>query len=68
MQTNTQAIVAAGVALLILVLRNFFPEIAHQLGNLQTPLVDLIVAVLMAYAGLNTATESQVQNAQKVVK
>jgi len=68
MVTSTRAIVAAGVALLILVLRHFFPEVANELGGLEGPLVDFIVAVLAAYAGLYTATYSQIQSAQKAVE
>lgn len=61
MQTNTSAIVSALIALIILVLKNFFPEIATQLDLIQNPLVDLIIAILSAYAGLQTVTRGQIE-------
>ncbi len=67
MQTNTRAIVAAAVALIIILVKNFVPQIAEQLDLIANPLVDIIVILLSAYAGLNTATATQVANAQKVV-
>jgi len=65
MQTNTRAVVSAGIAFLIIIVRTFFPDISEQVGNLETPLVELIVAILLLYAGLNTTTEDQRNNGNK---
>lgn len=67
MQTNTQALISAALALIILLAQTAFPDFATPIGNLQSPLFDLLVAILSAYAGLNTATNSQIQKAQKSV-
>jgi len=64
---NRTAIVSAALALVVLIAQAAFPEFATPIGNLQAPIFDLIVAILSALAGLNTATATQVQNAQKSV-
>lgn len=67
MQTTNSAIVSALLALIILVAQAAFPQFATPIGDLQAPIFNLIIAILSAYAGLNTATASQVQKAQKAV-
>lgn len=64
---NNTAIISAALALVILVLQNLFPDFATPIGNLQQPIFDLLVAILSAIAGLNTATRYQVEKAQKSV-
>jgi len=67
MQTNTSAIVSAIIALAIVLGKALVPAISTQLDALSPLLVDIIVILLSAYAGLNTATRSQIERAQKVV-
>lgn len=64
---NNTAIISAALALVILLAQTAFPDFATPIGNLQQPIFDLLVAILSAIAGLNTATKSQVQKAQKSV-
>lgn len=51
MNSNTRGIVATVVALVILLIKNFVPDISEQLDLIANPLVDLIVTLLLLYGG-----------------
>lgn len=53
-QTNRRAVIAASVALLIIIIKNFVPSIAEPLDLLANPLVDIIYGLLLLYAGYQT--------------
>lgn len=52
--TNWRAIVSAVVALAILLAKSALPQVDRELDALQSPLTDLIIALLAAYAGLES--------------